>query len=183
MTIENKISSLLAATDASLLRFDQEEEELRKMSPSEIALGRNSSDYFLMSDIFSNIAEHIRVIKADPKAFFDEAGRYNDKMINAYKGLVNTAMKALSELHRMRNADKMTAHILDHHTRDLVQSAAVEIGQELKSIADAAESGEDGALIATRVRRLLHRRLPEIFVKSASTTLAESKEEFGLSVH
>lgn len=177
------VDALLLSADAVLQRLDEEEQALRDIDIVGGALGKNASDYTHMYSIFVSLVEHIKAIKADPAAFFDDRQRYNDKMLNAYSKLVSTAMKALSELNRMRNADKMTAHILDRHTRDLVQLAAVDIGKELKLAIEAAESGEDGAAIAERLRRLVHRRLPEIFVKSAQETLLSSKDEFGLSVH
>lgn len=163
----------------ALERLIEEEEELRKISPTDGALGRNASDYHQMYSLFMQIVEQAKSIRLDPKAFVTATG-YNDRMLNAYTKMVSVGMKAISELNRMRNNDRMVAYMLDKQTRDLIQSVTIDIGIELKSLIDALDRGEQSDDLAVRIKKLMYRRLPDIFLKSASSTLESAKSEFGL---
>ncbi len=158
----------------------EEEEELRKISPSEGAHGKNASDYYNMYDLFMGVVEQAKALKADPRAFVDSRGRYDDKIMNAYTRMIGTAIKAISELNRMRNHDRMVSHILDKQARELVQSSTIDLGLELKMLLEAIEKEEDSEDLILRVKKLMYRRLPEIFAKSAHSSLSLTKEEFGI---
>jgi len=162
------------------LTLDSEEEELRKIAPSRGAFGENASDYLNMYDMFMSVIQHAKALSSDPNAFLTPQGTYNDKIINAYKGLMGTAIKAMTELNKMRNADKMTAFILDSNTRDLVGAASVEIGMEIKKIIDGVDSGNSSDEVVLGLKRLMYQKLPKIFTEAAQESLEITKETYGL---
>lgn len=171
----------LQKLDAQLGRLFEDEEELRRISPMDGVHGKNASDYRHMFDLFITMKEQATIIRADPNAFLAPSGKgYNDKMINAYAKLLGLAMKAMSELNRMRNHDKMTAHILNEHTREFTQGVTVDLSLELRKAVDALKRGEDRIEVAQMLEKLLYRRIPEIFLSSASSALQTTKKEFGL---
>lgn len=161
-------------------RLIEEEEELRKISPASGATGMNASDYYNMYDLFMNVVQKAKALGEDPQAFLSKTGVYNDKLFNAYARLMATAMKAISELNKMRNADKMAALILDEHTRELSQSVSIELGVELKRLIDSIDRGKSSPEVSAELKRLLYKRLPEIFMRAADATLASVKDEYGL---
>lgn len=168
-------------SDKDDIRLLEEEEELRKISPIDGAYGRNASDYRQMYDLFLRVVEDAKSLRADPHAFLNAQGQYNDKVINAYSKLIGLGMKAIDSLNKMRNADRMTAHILDAHTRELAQAVTIEIGLEIKDIIEKVDRGEltPGDFVIA-LKAFLYKRLPKIFLTSAKTTLHSAKEQYGL---
>jgi len=161
-------------------RLLEDEDELRSISPSEGAYGKNGSDYRQMFAMFSRLLQDATVIRSDPKAFVDSKGNWNEKVLGAYAKLMGLAMKGMSELNKMRNNDKMVAGLLEAHTKDFAQSIAIELGAEVKSIIEAVDRGDNKLEVILLLKRLMHRKIPEIFLRSAGSTLHASKEEFGL---
>ena len=161
-------------------RLEEEEEELRKISPIEGAMGRNGSDYKNLYDMFLRLFEDAATMRANPKAFINESGQYNDKIINAYAKLMGLAMKGIESLNRMRNNDRMVEKMLDGHAKEFAQYAAVELGVELKNVIDSIDRGASSDEIVIRLKKMMHKRIPEIFLRSATVTLQAAKEEHGL---
>jgi hypothetical protein len=163
-----------------LIRLEEEEDALRDASVAEGAQGKNGSDYRQMYNLFLRLFNDAATIRADPNAFMTDKGQYNDKVINAYAKLMGLAMKGMSELNRMRNNDKMVARMLNENTKDLAQSVVIELGNELKSVIEAIDTGADSDEVVVRLKRLMYRRVPEIFLKSAGETLTATRESYGL---
>lgn len=175
-------SSVSSPLDVNKLidRLVEEDDELRSISPAEGAQGRNGSDYRQMYDMFLHLVNDAAAIRGDPKAFRDANGTYNDKVINAYSKIMSLAIKGMSELNRMRNNDKMVSKILNEHAQDLSQNVSIELGLEIKAIVEAIDHGESSEDIAIRLKRLMYRRIPEVFLRVASETLTASRAEYGL---
>lgn len=173
--------TLMLTAEPTLTRLIEEEEELRRISPTDGALGKNGSDYRNMYDLFLQVVEPAKTLRMDPKAFINRNGEYNDKMLGAYTRMMGTAIKALGELNKMRNNDKMIAHILDTQTRELVQAAAIEIGVYLKRVIENLDRTGDQDEAIIEIKRLMYRELPQIFIRAAASTLSSAKEEFGLT--
>lgn len=172
---------VLLESDIDLGRLEEEEEALRRVSPIEGALGRNASDYHNMFTLFRQIVERANALNENPNAFMGPMGQINTKALDSWTKLINTARQTLQNLNSMRNADRMTSYILDRHTRDLVQAVTVELGLELKEILDMVENeGGTADDVAFKIRKLMHRRLPDIFLRSATGTLQTVKQEYGL---
>jgi hypothetical protein len=170
----------MAGQPPKLDRLLEEEDALRDLSPMEGALGLNSSDYRRMYDLFLRLVQDAQSLRADPHAFLTPEGRYNDKIINAYAKLMGLAMKGMESLNRMRNNDKMVSTMLDSNARELSQLACVDLGVEIKSIIDMIDGGASSEDTVMSLRRLLYRRVPEIFLRGATSSLKSTKEEFGL---
>jgi len=160
-------------------RFDEEEEALRSVSPIEGALGRNASDYNNMWSLFCQIVERASAMNADPDAFLTPTGRYDDKSLNAWTKMIATARSILEGLNKMRNSDRLTAHILEKHAQDLSQAVAVELGRSLREIATMVDTSDKQEL-RNALLKFMNRGVPEIFAKSVKSTLGSAKEEFGL---
>ncbi len=163
-----------------LTRLLGEEEALRDLNPTEGAMGLNSSDYRRMYDLFLRLFQDAATLRADPQAFMTASGQYNDKIINAYAKLMGLAMKGMESLNRMRNNDKMVATILDSATRDIAQAACVDLGIELRNLIALIDRGASGNEVVIAIKRLMNKRVPEIFFKTTISTLHSTKEEFGL---
>lgn len=163
----------------TLARLAEDEDMLRGVSPVEGALGRNSSDYHNMWSLFTQVVDRANAMNADPTAFVTSHG-VNEKTLNAWTKMIATAKSILSDLNRMRNTDRLVAGLLEDHTRALTQAVCAELGVEVKAIIDAIDAGEDKNDVVIMLKALMYRRIPEIFLKSASTTLVTAKEEFGL---
>lgn len=161
-------------------RLTEEEEELRALAPIEGALGKNGSDYRNMYSMFVRLFQDATALRADPKAFLTPSGQYNDKVINAYAKLMGLAMKGMESLNKMRNTDRMVAGLLEANTKELAQASCIELGIEIKKIIDSIDQGSDADDVVLRLRRLMHTRIPEIFLKTASTTLHAIKDQYGL---
>lgn len=161
-------------------RLIEEEDELRRISPSEGASGKHGSDYRHTFDLFLRLYQDAATIRKDPMAFIDAKGKYDATVINAYAKLMGLALRGMSELNKMRNNDKMVAGLLEAHTKDFAQSVAIELGAEVKAVIDAVDRGDNKAEVILQLKRLMHRKIPEIFLKSAGATLHASKEEYGL---
>lgn len=179
MTSEVQLAPADAEAQLDELRLDEEDGALRAVSPTEGALGRNASDYHQMWSLFMQIVERANSMNADPNAFTTKYG-FNEKTLNAWTKMIATARSILEGLNKMRNADKMTRYILENYTRGLAQSVTIELGMEVKTVLDALDAGEDREAIAIRLKRFIYRRVPEIFLRSATETLASTKEEFSL---
>lgn len=162
-----------------LERVCEEESALRKASHAEGAMGHNSSDYRHMWTLFMQIVERADSMNSDPNAFSTGTG-FNEKTINAWTKMIATARSILEGLNKMRNADKMVGVILDKHTRTLAQAVTIDLGVELKRVLDSVDRGDDHSAIAFNIRKLMYKRLPEIFLRSARASLDSSREEFGL---
>lgn len=171
---------MLAKLDLMAERILAEEEELRSVSPMEGALGQNQSDYRTMWDLYSRLFQDAVALRADPKSFITASGQYNDKVINAYAKLMGLAMKGIESLNKMRNNDRMIAQMLNDSARDLSQQAAVELGVELSACIDMLDAGADREDVILRLKRLKHKRLPEIFLKTAGESIRSVKESHGL---
>lgn len=161
-------------------RLLEEEEALRDINPHEGALGLNSSDYRRMYDLFLRLFQDASALRADPHAFLTPTGQYNDKVINAYAKLMGLAMKGMESLNKMRNTDKMVSLMLDSTAKDLSQAACVELGVEIKGIIDVIDRGATSDEVVLALKRLMYKRVPEIFLKTASITLNSTKETYGL---
>lgn len=161
-------------------RLTEEEEELRALAPIEGAMGKNGSDYRNMYSMFLRLFQDAAALRADPKAFLTPSGQYNDKIINAYAKLMGLAMKGMESLNKMRNNDKMVAGILETNTKELAQAACIELGVEVKNIIDAIDRGASSDDVVLKLRRMMHTRIPEIFLKTASVTLHSTKDQYGL---
>lgn len=163
--------------DEERLRVD--EDELRRVSAVEGALGQNASDYHNMWTLFTQMVERADAMNENPNAFLTAQGTIDVRALGAWTKMIATAKSILEGLNRMRNDDKMVAHMLDDHTRMFVQDVSISIGMELKGLIDRLE--EDGEREhADAVRRILYRRLSEIFLRSAESTLTQAREKFGL---
>lgn len=162
-------------------RFVEDESSLRAISPDEGVHGENSSDYRHMYDLFLRMTRAAATLRNDPTAFVGKYG-YDDKVMNAYIKMEATALKALSELNRMRNQDRMTTVILDNHTRDISEMVAIEVGRELRLLLGSLEneSSVNTSELSLRLRSLLYKRLPEILITIANKSLDASKKEYGL---
>jgi hypothetical protein len=163
-----------------LERLLEDEEALRDIGFEEGAQGKNGSDYRKLYDIWLKIFEFANTIKADPQAFQFANGAYNDKMINAYSKLMGLAMKGMTDLNRMRNTDRMVARMLSENSQNLAQSVSIELGLELKAVIEAIDRGETSDEVAIRLKRIMYRKVPEIFLKSASEALTSTRESYGL---
>lgn len=155
------------------------EEELRGISPVDGVHGTNASDYKHLYDLFLQVKESAAAIRSNPTAFATAHG-YNDKVINAYTRLVSTAMKALSDLNRMRNNDRLVASMLDSHTKELAQSVTIDLARDLRELIGEVDNGLTSDETVIRLKQLLYKRLPEVLLANAQKSLTSSKREFGL---
>jgi hypothetical protein len=161
------------------IRVEEEETELRKVSPIEGALGKNASDYHNMWALYSQLVERVQSLNVDANSFVTPHGTVDVRTLATWTKMIATAKSILEGLNRMRNEDKMVTHMLDRQTRLLVQDVSIGIGLQLKGFIDRLEArGQHD--IADDMRRFLYRRLAGIFLKAAETTLNTSKQEFKL---
>jgi len=168
--------NLPAVDEARLL---EEENELRAVSPIEGALGKNNSDYRAMYDLFLRLFNDAASLRADPSAFMKD-GVYNDKVINAYAKLMGLAMKGMEGLNRMRNNDKMVSRMLNETAQDMAQAVSIELGAELKAVIDLVDTGATPDETVIRLKRLMYKKVPEIFLKAANNSITSTREEYGL---
>lgn len=169
------------STEELIHSLEHEEDALRRISKRDGALGKNASDYEKMYELYLLTMERAQAISADPRAFLTRSNEYNDKMINAHAKLITTARSILADLNKMRNQDRMTNHMLELNTRELVQAAAIAFGIELKKLTDAIDNGANTDEISLELKRLMHQKLPTIFTSAASSSLDAVKSEFGLN--
>ena len=175
----NFLATLDATAKATLSRLAEEEEELRKISPIEGALGRNHSDYHSMWNLFTQIVDRANVMNQDPAAFVTKDG-FNEKTLSVWTKMISTAKSILEGLNKMRNNDKMMSLLLEDHTKAFTQSVCIELGVEIKRIIEDIDEGSTKDDIILSLKRLMYKKIPHIFTKSATSTLAQAKEDFSL---
>lgn len=169
----------ITSTTIDIGRLEEEEEALRAVSPIDGAFGRNASDYHNMWAMFQQIINRASAMNSDPTAFMTHQGRYDEKTLSVWVKMLGTAHRILEGLNKARNSDRLTAYILEKHTRDYSSAIAVELGRNLQEAIDATDDGDMDEL-KERLFQLLHVGIPDMFVRAANKTLAGAKEEFGL---
>lgn len=169
-------------TDPSRLRLDEEEEHLRQYNLLAGVKGENTSDYRHVYDLFLKIYTDAKALRANKTIFIDPTThKVNDKAINAYAKLISIALKAISELNRMRNSDKLVQSVLDKHAQTMAQALTTNLAVELTRIITGLQNGTMTAQKgAQALRLLLHRRLPEFCVEARDEAYEQAKTEFKL---
>lgn len=159
-------------------RLDEDEEALSQLAPVAGAMGEGYSDYRNMYDLFQRAIQPAITLQ-DSAAFVNAKGGWNPEVMNVYVRLISTAIKAMSELNRMRNADRMTAALLEEQTKAVAQSAARRISVELRGVQTLLEEGSIEAAQKS-LQHFLSRGLPDLLLDSSVTSLREIREEYGL---
>lgn len=170
----------LLDADARLARLLEDDEELRKFSPEDGALGRNNSDYHAMYYMHSQVLTLANQIRQDPGAMKTEEGHWNRQNIAVYDKLVSTAIKAQSELNKMRNQDRMTTHIVREHSANLLIETSAGLGREINRVVEMLQAGEDRQVVTVALKQLLSRVLPPMMTKISKEVLESTIEKFGL---
>lgn len=169
------MNTLLEGFDES--RLDADEQDLLDLGTG--AMGQDYSDYRHMYDLFQKAIQPALALK-DSDAFLDAKHKTWDvQVMNVYVKLIQTAIKAMSELNRMRNADKMTSLLLEEHTQALSQRAARNLAVELEGISKLLAQGNTEAAKVT-LHDFVRERIPEIFLEAGLAALDEVREEYGL---
>lgn len=140
-------------------------------------MGRNHSDYHYLFNLFQQIIERANSMNSDPTAFVDKFG-YNEKLISAWTKMIATAKSILEALSKMRNADKMVGLMIEDHTKVFTQACCVEIGNEIKKVIEVIDTDEDRDQVVIMLKRLMYKKIPEVFLKAAVATVNQTKADY-----
>lgn len=157
--------------------------------------GGDEADYNQMLGLFAQTQARIRALNADPNAFIGPSGGYDAKMIAAFNGLLGTATKIVSSIHRMRNTDRFLTQVLEAHTKQFAGRVAEFVLAELRDVISdlqalehmVAQSGPQNAAIVARVVTLRERlekfcthRILSVFVDTAERSMTSTVSRLGL---
>lgn len=171
------MSEKVASID--LDRLEEEEKALRSVSADQIALGHNASDYHNMAALFRQMVDRAAAMNADPTAFVNAKGQYDTRALLAWKALVSECRQILEGLSKMRNSDKLTAAILERHTREFSQSAAASLGAQIGDLLGKIDE-LDREEMRSMLKQLLSRGMPKAFSDAARATMETSRDQFAL---
>jgi len=169
----------LIMLDPEIDRLQKDDTILRSRSTEEGALGRNDSDYFHLWDLYNRVRERVVAMDSDPLAFLGPDGEPDRETLKVYAGLVSETRRMLETLNKMRNTDRVTAAILEQHTRSYAEALAIPLGEKLRVVLSALEKDTHQARAV--VISLLQRGLVEIFRDAALSSLASTKETYNLN--
>jgi len=163
-------------------RLAAAEGELKQIAPSDVALGKNDSDYHNMADLFRRLMRRIAALDADPTAFVNPDGQHSMQRLNTWSNMVSNAKSIIEGLNKMRNSDRMTVSILEQHTKRYATAIAAPIADVVRSVRDdlAFIDHPKARELELRLTILLEQGVPGIFRDAAVRSLRESREKYKL---
>lgn len=153
-------------------RIEDDDLVLRQRSVQE------TNDLGQLWDLFSRSKERVMAMDQDPNAFIGPDGFLDLMAIRTYKELLDTTRKMLETLNKMKNSDRVTASILDAHTKSLAENLAIPLGERLRQVLTLIDKDRIEAKQA--LIQLLQRGLVEVFKKAAQDATSTTKETYGL---
>lgn len=159
-----------------------DEDSLKAANPKDAALGLNDSDYVQMWDLFVRLMRRITALDDDPSTFRNPDGSHAFAKLNTWASLIKEARQTIEGLNKMRNADKMTIHLLEQHTHKYAVAIAEPLASELREVYTEISMILDprARQAAARIEALLETQIPALLYKAAEEAMASSKDQYKL---
>lgn len=158
------------------------EQDLTALRPEDIALGRNDSDYHSMADLFRRLMRRIASLDSDPYAFVNDDGKPSLQKLSIWSNMISGAKSIIEGLNKMRNSDRMTASILEQHTKRYATALAAPLADTIRGVRDGLRTVDDPRVRALeqRLTVLLESGVGDMFTEAAASALRETKEQYKL---
>lgn len=166
----------------TLERLERDTKALQTASPADVALGHHDSDYHQMADLFMRLQRRIVALDSDPTSFTNADGSHSFSKLKTWSDLIDGARKIIDGLNKMRNSDRMTASILEAHTKRFATAITRPVASQLRTIYTTLEHSNDPAArrAAELLSELLTSGVTTIMLDAAAQSLRDSREEYKL---